>query len=75
MKEKISCSLGGEIVSRMDDNLDRFPFIQGRSALIEMAIINLQDDIWISNPEVVNDFMFGLYVRRCDLNAQTTNEN
>lgn len=75
MKEKISCSLDGEIVKRLDDILDRFPFIQGRSALIEMAIINLQDDIWIYNSDVLKDFMFNLYERRYESNAQTTSES
>lgn len=75
MKEKISCSLDGKTVCKIDAMVKTFPFVQNRSAVIELAIINLHDDIVIRDPEVALAQMIGLYGRRCDLHAQTTSEN
>lgn len=75
MKEKISCSLDGEIVNRIDGIVNSYPFIQCRSAVIEMAVINLLDDIWLGRPQSIERFISGLYGRRCDLNARKENEN
>lgn len=70
MKEKISWSLDGKTICKIDAMLSTFPFIQNRSAVIEMAIINLHDDLVIENPELGLTQMVGLYGRRCDLDAQ-----
>ena len=75
MKEKTSCSLDGKTICKIDAMLSTFPFIQNRSAVIEMAIINLHDDLVISDPEVALTQMVSLYGRRCDLDAQKESEN
>ena len=39
MKEKLSCSLDGDMVAFMDDFIEQFPMVSSRSAVIEMALI------------------------------------
>lgn len=88
MKEKISCSLDGNIVNRIDDIIKSYPIISNRSALIETAcvlFIELYDE-WASydlteqttyNRESFkrDDFIRRMYERRCELNAQTESPN
>lgn len=81
MKEKISCSLDGDLVNRIDDFIRSYPFISNRSALIETACVAFMYsyDAWASydlteqttfNKESLrrDDFIRRMYERRCDLN-------
>lgn len=88
MKEKISCSLDGNIVNRIDDIIKSYPIISNRSAVIETACVVFIDyyDAWASydlteqtafNKESFkrDDFIRRMYERRCELNAQKESTN
>ena len=83
MKEKISCSLDGNIVDRIDDVIKSYPIISNRSALIETACVLFIDlyDGWASydlterttfNKESNKreEFIHRRYEMRCKMNAQ-----
>lgn len=73
MKEKISCSLDGNIVDRIDDIIKSYPIISNRSALIETACVLFIDlyDEWASYDLTEQAaFIRRMYERRCELNAQ-----
>lgn len=75
MKEKISCSLDGELVKQVDFILEMTPsFINSRSAIIEMALIDFMDAV-LPYDKATRRFIENLFFRRCDLNAQTTSKN
>lgn len=76
MKEKISCSLDGELLGKMDEVLDNFPVIGSRSALLEMAVLSLLAQC--TNPhthEYDVHYILMLYQGRCFLNGQKESKN
>lgn len=78
MKEKISCSLDGDMVVFMDDFLKQFPMISSRSAIIEMALITFIGtvvNIDESGKSWDIDAIYMLLDGRSKLNAQTDSEN
>ena len=88
MKEKISCSLDGDLVNRIDDFIRFYPFISNRSALIETACVAFMYsyDAWASydlTEQITfdrdlfrrDDFIRRMYERRCELNAHKESKN
>lgn len=80
MKEKISCSLDGDIVRLIDDVIDLAPYIATRSAFIEMATIFITIPILTHEMpeeecETYMQMLQALYEKRCKWNAQTKHEN
>ena len=79
MKEKISCSLDGNLIEIMDKIISQQPIVKTRSACIEMALIFLYGTLFSDikdcsvgfNTELFNE----LYELRCDLNAQKESKN
>lgn len=79
MKEKISCSLDGNVIEMMDAVISRYPVIGSRSAFIDIAIRQFVADIDELELYYASDYaryrIIGLLERRCKLNAQTESEN
>ena len=76
MKEKISCSLDGEMIDFMDDVIRQFPMISSRSAVLEMALITfVAAVIDESGKRCDADTIHALYEGRCKLNAQSEKTN
>lgn len=80
MKEKISCSLDGDLVDVIDELIDDFPTVGSRSAVIEMALYVFIDraSIFDSSGMDWDDlFIYKMIERRCKLNVQkeSTNRN
>ena len=88
MKEKISCSLDGELLTRLDEVIKEYPFIGNRSAVIETACymfidsfdamesFDLNEKITFCRESHMRDNVIRrLYERRCKLNAQKESEN
>lgn len=82
MKEKISCSLDGDMINLVDDIIEIAPYISSRSAFIEMAIL------FLSMPAIMQDLskdddacnhymalLHELFEWRCTWNAQTESQN
>lgn len=78
MKEKISCSLDGELLARIDDILYKYPLVANRSALLEVACYVFFDlyDEWahydIKNRDA---FIQRVYEMRCERNAKKESKN
>lgn len=73
MKEKISCSLDGELVDVIDELIDDFPTAGSRSAVIEMSLYAFIDRATIFSPAGMDYddlFIHKMIERRCKLNAQ-----
>lgn len=74
MKEKISCSLDGEVIELMDAVISEYPVIGSRSAFIDIAIRHFVGDIDELGCYYDNDYarnvIIGLLERRCRPNAQ-----
>ena len=80
MKEKISCSLDGDIIRLIDDVIDFAPYISTRSAFIEMAIIfstypMLTHEMSEEECDIYMQTLHALYEKRCEWNAHTKREN
>lgn len=88
MKEKISCSLDGEVVHRIDEFIKSYPMISNRSAMIETACVAFMYlyDGWAAYDLTEqttfaresfrrDDFIRRMYERRCELNAQKESTN
>lgn len=73
MKEKISCSLDGDLVDVIDELIDDFPTAGSRSAVIEMSLYAFIDRASIFSSaglEWDDLFIYKMIERRCKLNAQ-----
>ena len=74
MKEKISCSLDGEMIELMDAVISKYPVIGSRSAFIDIAIRHFVGDIdeldWYYDNDYARNVIIGLLERRCRRNAQ-----
>ena len=74
MKEKISCSLDGNVIETMDAVISKYPVIGSRSAFIDIAIRHFVGDIDDLEYHYANDYaryqIIELLERRCRLNAQ-----
>ena len=83
MKEKISCSLDGDLLTRLNDVIMEYPFIGNRSAVIETACymfidsfdaaesFDLDEKITFCRESHMRDNLIRrLYERRCGMNAQ-----
>ena len=87
MKEKISCSLDGKLVDRIDEVIKTYPIISNRSALIETACLLFMycyngwtsydsTALKLDGKSVKRDaFIQREYERRCKFNAQKESEN
>ena len=80
MKEKISCSLDGDLLRLIDDVIELAPYISTRSAFIEMAIIfvifpMLTHELDEKDCENYMQVLRVLYEKRCKWNAQTESKN
>lgn len=78
MKEKISCSLDGDLVDVIDELIDDFPSIGSRSAVIEMSLyvfIDRASDISPAGLDWDDLFIYRMLERRCKLNAQKESTN
>ena len=78
MKEKISCSLDGDLLNVIDELIDDFPTIGSRSAAIEMALYAFIDRSMLLSPAGLDWddlFIYKAIERRCKLNAQKESEN
>ena len=79
MKEKISCSLDGEVIELMDAVISKYPVIGSRSAFIDIAIRTFVSDIdeldWYYDNDYARNVIIELLERRCRRNAQTESEN
>lgn len=79
MKEKISCSLDGDLVDVIDELIDNFPTAGSRSAVIEMSLLEFLDRATILNSGGLLDwdqlFINKNIERRCRLNAQKESKN
>ena len=78
MKEKISCSLDGELVDVIDELIDDFPTAGSRSAVIEMSLYAFIDRAsFLSSAGLDWDdlFIYNMIERRCKLNAQKESKN
>ena len=88
MKEKISCSLDGDLLTRFDDVIKEYPFIGNRSAVIETACYLFIDSFdnmelfdldakvtYCRESHMRDDFIRRLYERRCEMNAQKESKN
>lgn len=81
MKEKISCSLDGNLVEIMDQIISQRPQVRTRSAFIEMSLI-LAIKVLITDVDRENcsagfndDLLRELYEMRCAIDAQKESEN
>lgn len=81
MKEKISCSLDGNLIEIMDKIISQQPIVKTRSALIEMSLMCIYGalfsgvDVDARSADFNNDLFYKLYEMRCELNAQKESEN
>ena len=78
MKEKISCSLDGDLVDVIDDLIDDFPTAGSRSAVIEMSLYAFIDRASILSSAGLDWddlFIYKMIERRCKLNAQKERKN
>ena len=78
MKEKVSCSLDGDLIQVMDEMVDEFPTVVSRSAAIEMALYAFMDRAMILSPAGLDWddlFIYKMIERRCKLNAQKESKN
>ena len=78
MKEKISCSLDGELLDVVDELINDFPTIGSRSAAIEMALYAFMDRAMILSPAGLDWddlFIYKMIERRYKLNAQKESTN
>lgn len=78
MKEKISCSLDGELLDVIDELIDDFPTAGSRSAVIEMSLYAFIDRASILSSAGLDWddlFIYKMIERRCKLNAQKESEN
>ena len=79
MKEKICCSLDGDVVEIMDAVISKYPVIGSRSAFIDIAIRHFVGDIDDLEHYYDNDYaryqIVGLLERRCRQNAQKESTN
>ena len=80
MKEKISCSLDGDILRLLDDVIELAPYISSRSAFIEMATI------FLTYPVITHEMseaecdkymrvLHALFEKRCEWNGKKKHEN
>ena len=77
MKEKISCSLDGNLVDVIDELIEDFPTAGSRSAVIEMslyAFIDRASTFSSAGLDWDDLFIYKMIERRCKLNAQTKHE-
>ena len=82
MKEKISCSLDGELLDALDEVRIEFPVIDSRSCLLELACLcfleyfgsckAFDETRWIiGKPSAkASSFIYYWIERRCSLDAQ-----
>ena len=78
MKEKISCSLDGDLVNEIDELIDDFPSAGNRSAVIEMSLYAFIDRATIFSPAGMDWddlFIYKAIERRCRINAQKESKN
>lgn len=87
MKEKISCSLDGDLLEAVDELRKEFPVIDSRSCLIELACLCFleyfdackrfdADRKIIGKPSAKSSsFIYYWIEKRCSLDAQTTSKN
>ena len=78
MKEKISCSLDGDLITAIDGLIDDFPTVGSRSAAIEMALYAFIDRATILSPEGLDWddlFIYKMIERRYILNAKKESKN
>lgn len=78
MKEKISCSLDGNLVDVIDELIDDFPTAGSRSAVIEMSLYAFIDRASILSSAGLDWddlFIYKMIERRCKLNAQKDSKN
>lgn len=74
MKEKISCSLDGDAIEKMDDLISDYPVIGSRSALIDIAIMDFYDHMYNAYFDYANTKIIKLLERRFT-NGQKESEN
>lgn len=74
MKEKISCSLDGNVIEKMDDLISDYPVIGSRSALIDIAIMDFHDHVYNASYDYANLQIIKLLERRCN-NGQKESTN
>lgn len=74
MKEKISCSLDGNVIETMDAVISEYPVIGSRSAFIDIAIRHFVGDIeelgCFYDKDYARHQIIELLERRCRQNAQ-----
>ena len=78
MKEKVSCSLDGDLIDVIDDLIDDFPTAGSRSAVIEMSLYAFIDRASILSSAGLDWddlFIYKMIERRCKLNAQKESKN
>ena len=79
MKEKISCSLDGDLVDVIDELIDDFPTAGSRSAVIEMALYEFVDHATMPSSSIGVDwddeFIHDVIEMRCRRNAQKESKN
>lgn len=78
MKEKVSCSLDGELVDFIDELIYDFPAVGSRSAVIEMALyafIDCSSNLSPAGLDWDELYIYQLLTRRCELNAQKKSKN
>lgn len=78
MKEKISCSLDGELLDVINELIDDFPTAGSRSAVIEISLLAFLDRATILSPSGLDwddVFISKCIERRCRLNAQKESTN
>lgn len=79
MKEKISCSLDGNVIETMDAVISEYPVIGSRSAFIDIAIRHFVSDIaeleWYYDNDHVRYQIVELLERRCRRDAQKESKN
>ena len=78
MKEKISCSLDGDLIGFIDELIVNFPMAGSRSAVIEMALYHFMDCAIIYGLAGMNwndSVIYEMIERRCRLNAQKESKN
>lgn len=79
MKEKISCSLDGNVIETMDAVISAYPVIGSRSAFIDIAIRHYVADIdeleCFYGMDYARCQIIELLERRCRRNAEKESEN
>lgn len=80
MKEKVSCSLDGDILRLIDDVIELAPYISSRSAFIEMATIFLAYPVvtYEMSEAECDEYMrmlHALFEKRCEWNAKKDSKN